>query len=861
MSRLSSETCCPDLVGQPALSHPHLFSSLPDVSSIGHRSETGTVGDVACKPAESESFHLQPTGNPEVPQLDKDVNSDEVKLEMDAQFKRNHRKINQTIPDCIVESVMNEEHQGDEMPVAFSETIGQRVRRERPTRRSCFDNLEPADLVKDANRSDRKVGDTERTKEEESQRSELLVHEGEQGSTEMDFTGDWPSEGALEQRLVRRGERHKERNGEADEATTQQSSGTQNGLPSGANITEFQKLLDLIQTGVADIQIEDFTSSSLSSSSEEDLESNKEETDRCGNFDGKENEENMAVNHNQGELPDFVLDQKMSDKSCNTVVALMDDWGVLKPDNEMNIIKEGVNETGSLALKSASTSPLLDFNIRPLALSETVEENIRHDGEEELVADLIDIDDSKHPCASFGADGSENSESCSSPVWESSVGGNRERKQRQGRRPGKQCKLALTFPQNCPRPSMDRFSVPVNTKGCQEMSHTTTFEHLNSEWKTSGEPNSDLSTHSRSKAQPRLPSPLLPVGVREAASSQTEPQDFAFLWRLSNQNSLDKEFIATYSQLHDIVVLSGNSSRFEVSAAAPTLIHKEVPYHVMHDKSTQIEDKDLGVIQDRLESLRILSRHFKLVSFDTLADLYDKCHQDLDWTTNLLLDSGEIFFREEDGDHKLKDGAEGEGHEIEPVLENITRPDVIEEHHNDHQPVEFEERAVQSAIEMLAESDQSSSNLSGGHFETTLANKVHSETTPLLETPPQTEHQATNAGGRCTEHEEEVGSEVDQDSGAWGGNWEDGLIKEATIETENELASMEAVSALLQAEIKRIEEEEKEKETPRRRHVGAGRSQHLDIQSVEMKLPTEVALQLIELFGPVGANPGKRHRK
>lgn len=35
-----------------------------------------------------------------------------------------------------------------------------------------------------------------------------------------------------------------------------------------------------------------------------------------------------------------------------------------------------------------------------------------------------------------------------------------------------------------------------------------------------------------------------------------------------------------------------------------------------------------------------------------------------------------------------------------------------------------------------------------------------------------------------------------------------------------------------------------------------GRSQHLNIQSVELKLPTELALQLTELFGPVGIDPG-----
>lgn len=865
---LSTETHCPDLVGQPELSHPHLFSSLPDVSSIGHNSETGMVG--ACKSFESESPRFQPTGTaaeyPEIPQVDKDIDSDEV-IGMDAQIELNHLTIGQTIPDCIVESVMNEDHQDDEVPVAFCETIGQRVRRERPSRRSCFDNLEPADLVKDANQSDRKVGDRERTKEEETQTSELLRCEGEQGIPKMDFEGDWPIEGFLEQRQDRRRERRKEINRKTDEAASQKSDETQNGLQPEDNIKEFQKLLDLIQTGVADIQIDTFTSSSLSSSSEEESEPNKKGADRChSSSNSKEREQNTAVNRNHGELPDFVLDQKMSDHDNNTMIALMDDWGILKTENDINIMKEGNNEIGSLSLIPANTSPLLAHN-NPLAPSETVEANARRDSHAELVSTITDVDSSKCTHTSLGADGSQNNEFRPSPVCESSVGaestscvgGSQERKQRQGRRSGKQCKLALTFTQNCPS-SVDSFPRSVNINSCQKTSNTH-VENLSSEWNASLEPNSDLSIKSSSVAQPHFPSPLVPVGVR-GCSSQTEPQDFAFLWRLSNQNNLDEEFITAYSQLHNVTVLSGNSCRFELATAGSPAVHacnhKEVPYHVVHDKSTQVEDKELGVIQDRLECLRILSRHFKLVSFDTLEDLYDKCHQDLEWTTNLLLDSGEIFFKEDDGEQKSKHSTEDKGNEITPVLENI-HPDVIEKHHAEIRPVEFEDNTVQSATEAVVESDRSSSNTSGGHLESTVMNKGHSETTSLLETS-QTEHQATNAGEGCVEPEQEVGSEVDQDNGARGGKWDDGLIiEEATIENEDELASMEAVSALLQAELNRIEKEEKqkEKEIPGRKHMGAGRSQHLDIQTVELKLPTEVALQLIELFGPVGVDPGK----
>lgn len=845
---LSSETHCPDIVGQPELSHPHLFSSLPDVSSTGHSGEMGLVQDGACRFTELESLNFQLTGtateNPEMPEIDKDIDSDEVKCELDAQLELHHLTVDQTIPDCIVESVMNEDHQGDEMPAVFSESIGQRVRRERPSRRSCLDNLEPADLVKYANQSDRILGDKERSKEEQTQACDLLRHEGEQGILQMDFTGDWPCEGVLQQRQVRkRREMCKERNENTDKASSQ-SNETQNKLPTEANKTEFQKLLDLIQTDVADIQMDNFTSSSLSSSSEEELEPNKEEAYRYyGSSSSKEKEQDMLLNHSQGELPDFVLDQKMSDSS-NTTAAVMD-WRVPKAENDVNIIKESHNETGSLALKPAITSSLLSPDISSLTLSDTIEADVHCGDDMELDTTVTEVDGNTH--TSSGVNVSQNSDFNLSPVCGNSVGaessscigGSQERKQHQGRRSGKQCKLALTFTQNCPSSSVDSVVGSINVNSCQ-ISSNTHVQHLSSEWSTCLEPNSDLSIQSRSK--PQLSSPLS-VGVSDC-SSQTEPQDFAFLWRLSNQNNLDEEFIAIYSQLHNIIVLPGNASWFELSTAPHSYSLREVPYRVVHDKSTQVEDKELGVSQDRLESLRILSCHFKLVSFDTLEDLFDKCHQDLEWTTNLLLDSGEIFFKEEDVDQKLKDGIEDGGNEIKPVMENTTCFDAIEKHYTENQPVE--DKTIQSAFETVIESDWRPGNV-GSHLECTVTDKGCSKTTSLLETSLQTEHLVTNAGERTgMEPAQEVGSEL----------WDEGSVtEEATVETEDELASMEAVSALLQAELNKIEEEEK-KDVPGRRHMGAGGSHHLDIQSVELKLPTEVALQLIELFGPVGVDPG-----
>uniref|UniRef100_A0A4W5LVZ2 Uncharacterized protein n=1 Tax=Hucho hucho TaxID=62062 RepID=A0A4W5LVZ2_9TELE len=68
----------------------------------------------------------------------------------------------------------------------------------------------------------------------------------------------------------------------------------------------------------------------------------------------------------------------------------------------------------------------------------------------------------------------------------------------------------------------------------------------------------------------------------------------------------------------------------------------------MHEKGSQVEERELEEGRTRQQNLVILRRHFKLVNRDTLEDLYDKCQQDLEWTSNLLLDSGERLFLEEE---------------------------------------------------------------------------------------------------------------------------------------------------------------------------------------------------------------------
>ncbi|KAK5899544.1 hypothetical protein CesoFtcFv8_009012 [Champsocephalus esox] len=199
---VSSETPRPDLVGQPGLTdgfkpRPQLFSSLPDVSSIGRSGEVGMLED---GPNEyTESLNLQHTESftehPEINDEEDNMDLAELDSELDAQIDSNLPIGDQRIPDCIVESVMSEGHHGDELSVAFSESIAQRVRRERPSRRSDFDRSEPADVVKDTNQSDSEAKEKEKSKEAEG--VEIVRDGREKGRPYMlDFVGDWPSEGS-----------------------------------------------------------------------------------------------------------------------------------------------------------------------------------------------------------------------------------------------------------------------------------------------------------------------------------------------------------------------------------------------------------------------------------------------------------------------------------------------------------------------------------------------------------------------------------------------------------------------------------------------------------------------------------------
>uniref|UniRef100_A0A663DKJ3 NEDD4 binding protein 2 n=1 Tax=Aquila chrysaetos chrysaetos TaxID=223781 RepID=A0A663DKJ3_AQUCH len=174
-----------------------------------------------------------------------------------------------------------------------------------------------------------------------------------------------------------------------------------------------------------------------------------------------------------------------------------------------------------------------------------------------------------------------------------------EKKPQQNKRMRKHHKLALTFTNNnLPHPKEEHFSV------------------LNS-----AEEKQDIRS-----------------GRQKSNHSQTESQDFALLWRLEKKML----FPETTKVLHGR--LDGFKPK-DVDNVSES--QEKIPYRVTYDKSTFVEESELSNI-DESEKLNMLCKLFESVSFEALKDLYERCNKDIDWATGLLLDSDEKLCKDVD---------------------------------------------------------------------------------------------------------------------------------------------------------------------------------------------------------------------
>ncbi|XP_043918864.1 NEDD4-binding protein 2 [Protopterus annectens] len=167
------------------------------------------------------------------------------------------------------------------------------------------------------------------------------------------------------------------------------------------------------------------------------------------------------------------------------------------------------------------------------------------------------------------------------------------RKLKQGKRAVKQCKLALSFANKNPI-----------CRDCEREFSTVAELH---------------------------PESAGLVCTRIDACSQTSPEDFACLWRIQMQKT--EPAVTDKSD----AFVPGNFDTTEMFRSP-----LKVPYKCVLDKSTYVEEHEL-INKNDFENLQILTEHFKSVSADALNDLYERCNKDIEWATNILLDSGEML--------------------------------------------------------------------------------------------------------------------------------------------------------------------------------------------------------------------------
>ncbi|XP_053434119.1 NEDD4-binding protein 2 isoform X2 [Nycticebus coucang] len=121
-------------------------------------------------------------------------------------------------------------------------------------------------------------------------------------------------------------------------------------------------------------------------------------------------------------------------------------------------------------------------------------------------------------------------------------------------------------------------------------------------------------------------------GAELDVCTQTEPRDFALLWKIEkNKISISDSIKALTGRLDGFKPKVFNISR-------NSDVQETIPYRVMYDKSTYVEESEL-TSADESENLNILCKLFGSVSLEALKDLYERCNKDIIWATSLLLDS------------------------------------------------------------------------------------------------------------------------------------------------------------------------------------------------------------------------------
>ncbi|NXX25260.1 N4BP2 protein, partial [Nicator chloris] len=388
--------------------------------------------------------------------------------------------------------------------------------------------------------------------------------------------------------------------------------------------------------------------------------------------------------------------------------------------------------------------------------------------------------------------------------------------------------------------------------------------------------------------------------IRQKSShSQTESQDFALLWRLEKKML----FPETTKILHGR--LDGFKPK-DIDNASDS--QEKIPYRVTYDKSTFVEESELISI-DESEKLDMLCKLFESVSFEAVKDLYERCNKDIDWATGLLLDSEEKLRKAVDTessqvseaepvdlDFKASTNCDENLKDCKQTPEVLGAGDIFEAlEGKNSSPSIAESRAAKTAVTSADVSDSFTatsldnsvelknsvdsapridrSNSAPGVIELSFSGKQKGESeSPLEETASKPSLSELDVGlphdpnTTSTNLKSELNSESDSnpsESNAESSKGTDSLLEMDRAPLVGPRSNKELETDKETQENSREIRVKEEIETPSWAATKAKRQSPIpashaafSIDCLELTLPPELALQLKEIFGPVGIDAG-----
>ncbi|XP_072191398.1 NEDD4-binding protein 2 isoform X2 [Excalfactoria chinensis] len=389
-----------------------------------------------------------------------------------------------------------------------------------------------------------------------------------------------------------------------------------------------------------------------------------------------------------------------------------------------------------------------------------------------------------------------------------------------------------------------------------------------------------------------------------SSHSQTESHDFALLWRLENKML----FPETAKVLHGR--LDGFKPK-DIDNASGS--QEKIPYRVMYDKSTFVEESELIDI-DETEKLNMLCKLFDSFSVEAVKDLYERCNKDINWATGLLLDSAEKlhkdvsteWFEVKEAEPVVADFDFKENINYDESLENCTHTEQITRASNVSDPSEDKNSSVSTEESTATKTVVTDAGVSDSFTAVLLNDSVEPKSSSDTAPEGYAGSSATGVHEQCISGMQKMESvspveevmnklsvsQADEDlyvpitlshalkttSNSKLSNESDSNSSESNVENAKGmplLLEMDNVPLIDSRNDKELESDRenlgssgeisgKEKsgtlsgneDKVKIQSPSPVSSAAFDINSLELTLPPELALQLKEIFGPVGIDAG-----